>query len=70
MKASSWGATSSRCAPNVHRRGGQSFAGPNVHMRVIRMGKKAAAGVQFVQTQCIYNMDKMREFMKIAGDGV
>ena len=44
------------------------FAGPNVHMRVIRMGKKAAAGVQFVQTQCIYNMDKMKEFMKIAVD--
>ncbi|MCX5890444.1 MAG: methylenetetrahydrofolate reductase [Deltaproteobacteria bacterium] len=44
------------------------FAGPNVFMRAIRMGKKAAAGVQFVQTQCIYNMDKMKEFMKIAVD--
>ena len=44
------------------------FAGPNVFMRVIRMGKKAAAGVQFVQTQCIYNLDKFKEFMKIAED--
>jgi methylenetetrahydrofolate reductase (NADPH) len=44
------------------------FAGPNVPMRVIRMGKKAAAGVQFVQTQCIYNMDKFKEFVKIAVD--
>jgi len=44
------------------------FAGPNVFMRVIRMGKKAAAGVQFVQTQCIYNLDKFKEFMKIAVD--
>jgi len=44
------------------------FAGPNVFMRVVRMGKKAAAGVQFVQTQCIYNLDKMKEFMKIAVD--
>jgi len=44
------------------------FAGPNVYMRVVRMGKKAAAGVQFVQTQCIYNLDKFKEFMKIAVD--
>jgi len=44
------------------------FAGPNVFMRVIRMGKKAAAGVQFVQTQCIYNLDTFKEFMKIAED--
>jgi methylenetetrahydrofolate reductase (NADPH) len=35
---------------------------------VARLAKKAAAGVQFVQTQCIYNMDKFREFMKLATD--
>ncbi len=29
-----------------------------------RLAKKAAAGVDFVQTQCIYNMAKFREFMK------
>ena len=44
------------------------FAGPNVDMRAVRLAKKAAAGVQFVQTQCIYNMDKFKEFMKIAVD--
>ncbi len=44
------------------------FAGPNVYMRAIRMGKKAAAGVQFVQTQCIYNLDKFKEFMKTVVD--
>jgi len=44
------------------------FAGPNVAMRVVRLGKKAAAGVQFVQTQCIYNLDKFKEFMKLAVD--
>jgi len=44
------------------------FAGPNVELRVARLAKKAAAGVQFVQTQCIYNMDKFKEFMKIAMD--
>jgi methylenetetrahydrofolate reductase (NADPH) len=44
------------------------FAGPNVELRVARLAKKAAAGVQFVQTQCIYNMDTMKTFMKIAVD--
>jgi methylenetetrahydrofolate reductase (NADPH) len=32
--------------------------------RPIRLAKKIAAGVDFVQTQCIYNMDKFREYMK------
>jgi methylenetetrahydrofolate reductase (NADPH) len=44
------------------------FAGPNVAMRVARLAKKVAAGVQFVQTQCIYNMDKFKEFMKLVVD--
>lgn len=44
------------------------FAGPNVPMRVVRLGKKVAAGVQFVQTQCIYNLDKFKEFMKLSVD--
>jgi len=44
------------------------FAGPNVAMRVSRLAKKVAAGVQFIQTQCIYNLDKFKEFMKIMVD--
>ena len=44
------------------------FAGPNVELRVARLAKKANAGVQFIQTQCIYNMDKFKEFMKMAVD--
>lgn len=44
------------------------FAGPNVAMRVSRLAKKAAAGVQFVQTQCIYNMNTIKEFMKMVVD--
>lgn len=39
------------------------FADP-FEWRVARMGKKIAAGCNFVQTQCIYNMPKFREFMK------
>ncbi len=39
------------------------FADP-FEYRVHRLAKKIAAGADFIQTQCIYNMDKFREFMK------
>jgi len=32
--------------------------------RAYRLAKKVSAGADFVQTQCIYNMEKFREFMK------
>jgi methylenetetrahydrofolate reductase (NADPH) len=43
------------------------FADP-FEYRVIRLGKKAAAGVDFIQTQCIYDMDKFERFMKMVRD--
>ena len=43
------------------------FAEP-FDFRVYRLAKKIAAGADFVQTQCIYNMSKFREFMKRAVD--
>ena len=43
------------------------FADPQ-EFRVVRMGKKIAAGVQFIQTQCIYNLEKFRQFMEMAND--
>ncbi len=43
------------------------FAEP-FEWRVHRLAKKIEAGVDFVQTQCIYNMDKFREFVKQAND--
>jgi methylenetetrahydrofolate reductase (NADPH) len=39
------------------------FADP-FEIRVLRLAKKAAAGVQFIQTQCIYNMDKFKLWMR------
>lgn len=39
------------------------FADPS-EFRVYRLAKKIAAGADFVQTQCIYNMKRFREFMK------
>jgi methylenetetrahydrofolate reductase (NADPH) len=32
--------------------------------RVQRLAKKVEAGVDFIQTQCIYNMDKFKQWMK------
>jgi methylenetetrahydrofolate reductase (NADPH) len=43
------------------------FADP-FEWRVHRLAKKIEAGVDFIQTQCIYNMPKFREFMKQAND--
>jgi len=37
-------------------------------LRVRRLAKKIAVGADFIQTQCIYNMEKFREFMKQAVD--
>ena len=43
------------------------FADP-FEWRVYRLAKKINAGVDFIQTQCIYNMDKFREWVKQAND--
>ena len=40
------------------------FADPFA-IRVPRLAKKIAAGVEFIQTQCIYNLDKFEEWMKL-----
>jgi len=41
------------------------FADP-FEYRVIRLAKKIDAGVDFIQTQCIYNMDRFRQWIKLA----
>ncbi len=43
------------------------FADP-FEWRVYRLAKKVSAGVDFIQTQCIYNMEKFRQYMKQAND--
>ena len=40
------------------------FAEP-FEFRVHRLAMKVEAGADFIQTQCIYNMDRFREFMKM-----
>jgi methylenetetrahydrofolate reductase (NADPH) len=43
------------------------FAQP-FEFRALRLAKKAEAGADFVQTQCIFNMERFREFMKQVND--
>ncbi len=43
------------------------FADP-FEWRIHRLAKKVEAGCDFIQTQCVYNMDKMREWIKMAND--
>ena len=43
------------------------FADP-FEFRVSRLAKKVAAGVDFVQTQCIYNLDKFETYMQQVRD--
>ena len=43
------------------------FADP-FELRVMRLAKKVKAGVDFIQTQCIYNLDKFEEYMRMVCD--
>ena len=43
------------------------FADP-FEIRVPRLAKKIAAGVEFIHTQCIYNIDKFEKWMKLVCD--
>lgn len=43
------------------------FADP-FEIRVPRLAKKIACGAEFIQTQCIYNLDKLKEWIKRAND--
>jgi len=43
------------------------FADP-FEIRVPRLAKKVNAGAEFIQTQCIYNLDKFELWMKMARD--
>jgi methylenetetrahydrofolate reductase (NADH) len=58
----------SRKAPVVEPRvligGAANPFGDPFEFRDIRLAKKVAAGVDFIQTQCIYDMDRFEEFMR------
>ncbi len=43
------------------------FADP-FEIRVPRLAKKIACGAEFIQTQCIYNLDKFKKWVQMAAD--
>jgi methylenetetrahydrofolate reductase (NADPH) len=43
------------------------FADP-LSFRVVRLAKKVAAGAEFIQTQCIYNLDRFDQWMAMVRD--
>jgi methylenetetrahydrofolate reductase (NADPH) len=50
--------------PKIYIGGAANPFGDPFEFRVIRLAKKAAAGVDFIQTQCIYDMNRFEEWMK------
>jgi methylenetetrahydrofolate reductase (NADPH) len=43
------------------------FADP-LSFRVVRLAKKINAGAQFIQTQCVYDLPRFKEWMSLAAD--
>ena len=43
------------------------FADP-FHIRALRLAKKVNAGVEFIQTQCIYNLERFEKWMEMVRD--
>jgi methylenetetrahydrofolate reductase (NADPH) len=43
------------------------FADP-FEFRIIRLAKKVAAGADFIQTQCVYDMQRFKEWMRLAAE--
>jgi len=41
------------------------FADPLAY-RVVRLAKKISAGADFIQTQCVYNLPRFKEWMRLA----
>ncbi len=57
-----------KCPPKMFIGAAENpFADPT-SWRVVRLGKKVEAGVDFIQTQCIYNVDVFKKFMAQAVD--
>jgi methylenetetrahydrofolate reductase (NADPH) len=51
-------------APKIFIGAAANPFGDPFEFRVIRLEKKIAAGADFIQTQCIYDMDRFEEWMK------
>ena len=54
--------------PKIFIGGAANPFGDPFEFRVIRLAKKAAAGADFIQTQCIYDMDRFEKWMRDGDD--
>jgi len=54
--------------PRILIGGAENPFGDPLEFRAIRLAKKVAAGADFIQTQCIYDMERFAEFMRQARD--
>lgn len=50
--------------PRIFIGGAENPFGDPLEFRAARLGKKASAGVDFIQTQCIYDMERFEEWMR------
>jgi methylenetetrahydrofolate reductase (NADPH) len=51
-------------APRIYIGAAENPFGEPFDFRAIRLGKKARAGADFIQTQCIYDMERFEEWMR------
>jgi methylenetetrahydrofolate reductase (NADPH) len=54
--------------PQVFLGAAENPSAPPIDFRPYRLAKKIAAGAQFIQTQYIFDIEQLREFMVKAGD--
>jgi len=58
-------------APRIYLGAAENPFGDPLAFRVVRLAKKIKAGVDFIQTQCIYDMDRFEEWMaEVRGRGL
>ncbi|MBA4416384.1 MAG: 5,10-methylenetetrahydrofolate reductase [Syntrophus sp. (in: bacteria)] len=54
--------------PNIFIGCAENPFGDPFEIRAMRLAKKAAAGAEFVQTQCVFNVDKFEKWMEMVRD--
>jgi len=55
-------------APDIFIGAAANPFGDPFNFRVVRLAKKVAAGAEFIQTQCIYNLERFEKWMTMARD--
>jgi methylenetetrahydrofolate reductase (NADPH) len=55
-------------SPRVFFGAAENPCGPPVEHRALRLAKKVAAGAQFIQTQYVYDLDRLRQFVRAVED--